>query len=146
MSALSKITPIYLSLLLAHFIFSFLNTIIWLSKIKSGIYTLPIDKIPLVNIFFKTPLIFETWWGFTMAAWTFNVPGYIVATVIVALAYKTSVDNYGVLYPAFVVGQITPLLTSMFFLYFKVGEFPNKQEWFALSLILMASAILANSR
>lgn len=146
MSALSKILPIYLSLIVANTVFNFLNITIWLSKIKSGVYTLPLDKIPIVNLIFNTAPVFQSWWKFTIAAWCFNVIGYIPATLIVAWAYKTSVDRYSVLYTAFVVNQIISIAIPMLFLYLQIGELPNKQEWFGLTLIFIASLIFANSR
>lgn len=146
MSGLFKIMPIYLLLFGAYMIFSFLNTYFWLSGIKFGSYTLPLNKIPILDLFFSVPLVFKTHWGFTVGAWVLNAPGYFFATLIVGWAYKISVDNYGVLYPAFIIGQIAPLITSMFFLYFRIGELPNMQEWLALVLIFIASFILINSR
>lgn len=135
MEALLKVLPIYVSLFISGIIFGFVNTTFWLSKVKSGMYT-----IPLVS------KVFETWWGFTLAVWCFNAPFYVTATLFVAYAYKTSVDNFGVLYSAFVIGHITSVIATMFFMYTQVGEMPNRKEWIALALVLVASLILANSR
>lgn len=146
MKDLLKILPIYGSLFLAGTIFSFVNITFWLSKLKSGIYTLPLSKIPFINLIFKTNPVFETWYGFTLAAWCFNIPYYIMATFFVGYAYKTSVVNYGVLYSAFVIGHITSVFTTMIFMYIQVGEVPNRNEWIALILTLMASLVLVSSR
>ena len=143
MSDLLKVLPIYGSLFLANVIFSCVNITFWLSKFKSGIYTLPLSQIPIVNLIFKVDPVFSTWWGFTLAAWSFNVlTTYVFATLLVGWAYKVSVDRYGVLYSAFVIGQIASVATHMLFFYLKAGEAPRKNDLIALILILVASFLI----
>ena len=136
MNTLSKVLPIYICFFLANIWFSLFNVTFWLSRIKTGVYKLPFfDKI------------FETWWGFTLAIWCFNaIFCYMGATLLVARAYKTSVDNFGVLMSAFVISQIVSTAVPLFFICTQTGEMPNRQEFIALGLILIASLILANSR
>jgi len=135
LNGLLKVLPIYVSLFIAGAIFSFVNITFWLSKIKSGVYVLPfIDHV------------FQKCWTFTLAAWCFNVPSYIIATLFVGYAYKTSVANYGILYSALVISNITSVFTMMFFMYIQTGEVPNKKEWMSLVLVLIASLLLTNSR
>lgn len=132
MSDLLKVLPIYILMFLANLLVAYFNVTILLSRIKSGVYQLPfIDKV------------FQTWWGFTLAAWAFNsIFCYVIATLLVTRAYKYSIDTYGVLISAFVISQIMSVTTHMFFFYLRAREMPTRNEGVALVLIVVAAYLI----
>ena len=135
MRDLLKLLPIYSISLLAQFIFNYFNFTFLFSKLKTGVYT-----VPFIGH------VFQSWWSFTIAAWLFNCIAYIPATVLVAWGYRISVENFGVIYLAMIIGQIASILTSILFIYLTTGEVPDRNSWIALTLVLVASVFVVYSK
>lgn len=115
--------------------FNYFNFQFIFSKIKSGKYTLP-----------WVEHVFEGWGTFTLAAWSFNILFcYIPATLLVAYTYKISVERYGGLSSAAIVGWIMNILTQVLFMRLLAGEKLNKNGWIAVAIVLMALPFAANS-
>ena len=166
MGVLWKLLPIYVVLLAAQLIFSWFNYTFLFSKIKSGVYRLPYFywvlagswvvfsaayyivapkfKSGFLRSFFADG-VFDSWWKFAVAAWMFNAPFYLAGTILVALSIKLSMENFGAVYTSIIIGQIITVLTTIFFMWYKMGELPNRNGWIALVLILIASIFAANS-
>lgn len=138
MKALLQLMPLYGVLLLAQLIFSWFNYNFLFSKIKSGVYQI---LIPFTEIMF----VFSSWHKFAIAAWLFNAPAYLIGTILVAFSIKLSVDDFGVAYVWVIASQVIAIATTMFFMWYKMGELPNRNGWIALILILLASIFSANS-
>lgn len=119
--------------LAASSIFSYFNFRFLFSRIKSGVYEVP---------FFGS---FDVWWKFVIAAWIFNAPFYVVGTLLVALSYKISSENFGTLYTAFIVSNVCGILMSVLFIRLTVGELPNRNGWIAMVLVLMSLLFAAYS-
>lgn len=134
MQVLFKLLPIYGVMLAAQLVFSWFNYTFLFSKMKLGVYYLPI-----VN------QTFTSWWKFAIAAWLFNAPAYVVGTILVALSIKLSVESFGVVYTSIIVGQIVTTITAIFFMWYRIGELPNRNGWIALTLVLLASIFAAYS-
>ena len=132
MSGLSKLLPIYGVSLVAQLLFNYFNFTFMFSRLKTGIYTLP-----FINYTFRS------WQSFTVAAWFFNWIAYVPATILVAWCYRLSVENFGVISKAMVIGQITSIMTSILFIYITTGEVPNHNAWIALLLVVIASIFVA---
>ena len=135
MRDLLKLLPIFGLSLAAQFWFNYFNFKFLFSKIKIGVYT-----VPFVNHVFE-------WLGtFTVAVWSFNaIFCYIPATIMVAYAYKLSVESFGGLSSAVIVGQVASILTSVLFMRLMAGEALNKNGWIAIILILLVLPFAANS-
>lgn len=81
-----------------------------------------------------------------MAAWSFNILFcYIPATLLVAYTYKISVERYGGLSSAVIVGWISNILTQVLFVRLLAGERLNRNGWIAVFIILMALPFAAHS-
>lgn len=133
MKDLLKLLPIYATLLGAQLIFNYFNYTFLFSKIKSGVY-----HVPLFGDF-------TSWWKFVIAVWIFNGPAYIIGTILVAWSVKISLTNFGVMYTSLIVGQVVTILVTVFFMWYSVGELPSKNGWIALILVFLASLFAANS-
>ena len=133
MKDLLKLLPIYAALLGAQLIFNYINYIFLFSKIKSGVY-----HVPLLGDF-------SSWWKFVVAVWLFNAPAYVLGTILMVWSVKLSLANFGVMYTSVIVAQIVSILTTIFFMWYKMGELPNRNGWIAFVLILLASVFAANS-
>jgi len=164
---LLKLLPLYAALLAAQLIFSWFNYTFLFAKIKSASYRLPFFYgvmfvnwiilsvlyyviIPTKNGFrifkpFLAEETFSSWWKLTVASWMFNAPAYILGTILVAWSIKMSMENFGVMYTSIIVGQIITVLCTVFFMWYKMGEFPNRNGWIAMVLILIASVFAAFS-
>ncbi len=138
MRDLSQLLPIYGVLLLAQLIFSWFNYTFLFSKIKTGVYQI---QIPFTEVLFT----FSSWSEFTAVAWLFNAPAYLVGTILVALSIKLSVDDFGVAYVWVIASQVVAIVTTIFFMWYKMGELPNRNGWIALMFVLLASIFSANS-
>ena len=133
MKAFLQVIPMYLILLLAHSIMSYGSYTFIFSKIKSGVYSLPILGE------------FTSWQWFTITAWLFAAMLYIPGTILVVLASRLSMKNSGSMYPWAIAGQIVPIITMIFFMYYRIGETPNRNGWIALLLVMIASVFAAYS-
>lgn len=135
MRDLLKLLPIYGLSLTAQLWFNYFNFKFLFSKIKTGDYTVP---------FFSH--VFQGLGTFTVAIWAFNaILCYIPATIIVSYAYKLSVENFGGLSSAVIVGLIASGVTSLLFMRLLAGETLNRNGWIAIALILLALPFAANS-
>lgn len=134
MQVLLKLLPIYVVMLAAQLVFGWFNYTFLFSRMKSGIYHLPV-----------VDQTFASWWKFAIAAWAFNAPAYIIGTILVALSVKLSVESFGVMYTSIIVGQVITVITTLFFMWYKIGELPNRNGWIALALVLLASIFSAYS-
>ncbi len=133
MKVLLKLLPIYATLLGAQFIMNYFNYTFLFSKIKSGVY-----HVPLFGDF-------TSWWKFVVAVWIFNGPAYIVGTILVAWSVKLSLTNFGVMYTSIIIGQVVTIITTLFFMWYRMGELPSRNGWIALILVFLASLFAANS-
>lgn len=133
MGAPLKLLSILVIQLVASAIFSYFNFKFLFSRIKSGVY-----EVPLLGSF-------DVWWKFIIAAWVFNIPFYVVGTLLVALSYKISLENFGTLYTAFIVSNVCGILMSVFFIHLTAGEVPNKNGWIAIVLVLASLLFAAYS-
>lgn len=133
MKDLLKLWPIYATLIVAQLIFNLLNYTFIYSKIKSGIY-----HVPLFGDF--TSLT-----KFTAAAWLTNALGYLVGTILVAWSVKFSLVNFGIMYTSVIVSQIITIIFTLFFMWYRMGELPTRNGWIALILVFFASLFAANS-
>ncbi len=135
MSDLLKLLPIYGLSLIAQLWYNYFNFKFLFSKIKLGDYTVPFSS----HVF--------QWLGtFTVVIWVFNaIFCYIPATIIVAYAYKLSVENFNGLSSALIVGQVASILTSVLFMRLMTGESLNRNGWIAIIIILLALPFAAHS-
>ena len=133
MKVILQLLPIYGVLLVAHLIFSWFNYTFLFSRIKSGVYHAPLFGD------------FTSWWKFVVAVWIFGAPAYVLGTILMVWSVKLSLTNFGIMYTSVVVAQIVTILTTIFFMWYKMGELPNRNGWIALILILLASTFAANS-
>lgn len=129
----SKLLQILVIQLLASAIFSYFNFRFLFSRIKYGVY-----EVPLFGSF-------DVWWKFIIAAWMFNTPFYVAGTLLMALSYKISSENFGTLYTAFIVSNVCGILVSIFFIRLTVGEMPNRNGWIAMTLVLASLFFAAYS-
>ncbi|MEK7076089.1 MAG: hypothetical protein AAB941_00280 [Patescibacteria group bacterium] len=133
MKVFLKLLPIYATLIGAQLIFSYFNYTFLFSRIKSGIY-----HVPLFGDL-------TSWWKFVVAVWVFNAPSYILGTILVAWSVKLSLTNFGVMYTSIIVGQVITIIMTLFFMWYKMGELPSRNGWIALGLVFLASLFAANS-
>lgn len=133
MRDLLKLLPIYATLLGAQLVMNYFNYTFLFAKIKSGIY-----HVPLFGDF-------TSWWKFVVAVWIFNAPAYILGTIFVAWSIKLSLVNFGVMYTSIIVGQVVTIITTLFFMWYRMGELPSRNGWIALILVFLASLFAANS-
>lgn len=133
MKDLLKLLPIYTILLGAQFLFSYVNYTFIFSKIKSGVYHLPLFGD------------FTSWWKFVLAAWLFNAPAFVLGTVLVVLSMKLSISNFGVVYVSVIASQIISIILTLFFMWYRMGELPTRNGWIALVLVFLASLFATNS-
>ncbi len=136
MKDLLKILPIYGVSFVAQIMFNFVNFTYFISRLKTGVYTIKVfDKL----------FTFNHWWTFTIAVWFYNAPVYIVATVLVAWAYVMSVRVFGDLSSGIIVGTIAYLATSLFFVRLRAGELPTRNGWIAIAMLILVSFFAAHS-
>lgn len=133
MKDLLKILPMYATIFFAQFIMSWGSYTFIFSKVKSGKYVLP---------FFGE---FESWQWFTVVAWSMASFLYIPGTILVVLASRFSMKNSGSMYPWAIAGQIVPIAITIFFMWYIIGEVPNRNGWIALALVMVASIFAAFS-
>lgn len=133
MKELLKLVPIYAILLSAQFLFSYVNYTFIFSKIKSGVYHLPLLGD------------FTSWWKFVIMAWFFNAPAFILGTVLVVWSMKFSFDNFGAVYTSIIASQIISVAMTVFFMWYRMGELPSRNGWIALVLVFIVSLFAANS-
>ena len=130
---LLKLLPIYTTLFSAQFIFSYVNYTFIFSKIKSGVFHLPLFGD------------FTPWWKFVIMAWLFNAPAFIFGTVLVVWSMKLSLDNFGAAYTSIIASQIISVIMTLFFMWYRMGELPSRNGWIALILVFIASLLTASS-
>ncbi len=128
-----KLFPIYLTLLGAQIIFSYVNFTFLFSKLKLGDYHNPLFGD------------FSSWWKFTIAVWVFNAPVYVLGTVLVAWSVKLSLNNFGDMYTSVIIGQVIIVVVTLFFMWYRMGELPSRNGCIALILVFVASLFAANS-
>ncbi len=133
MRVLLKLLPIYATLMGAQLVMNYFNYTFLFSKIKSGIFNVPLFGD------------FTSWWKFVIAAWIFNAPAYIIGTILVAWSVKLSLTNFGVVYTSIIVSQVVTILVTLFFMWYRMGELPSRNGWIALILVFLASLFAANS-
>lgn len=121
-----KLAYILIIQVISSALFSYFNFQFLYSKLKSGTYALPFIGQ------------FDAWWKFVVAAWLFNAPIYIVGTLLTALSYKVSLDNFGTLYTAFIISHVCSILLSVFFIRLTAGEVPNQNGWIAITLVILS--------
>ena len=135
MGDLLKILQILVISLVAQTWFTYFNLTFWLSKLKSGIYDVPLFGWK-----------FDSWLSFTLGAWFFNsIYCYIWATLLIGWCYTISIKDSSGLYPAFLVIQLASFMVSVMFMRLIVGETPNRNGWIVIALILLAIPFAAHS-
>lgn len=127
MKALFQGLTIYAIMFLAQFIMSWGSYTFIFSKVKSNKYTLPLFGE------------FQSWQWFTVVAWSMASMLYIPGTILVVLASRYSMRNSGSMYPWAIAGQMVPIGITMFFMWYRIGELPNRNGWIALILVMLAS-------
>lgn len=133
MKELLKLLPIFATLIGAQLIFNFINYTLIYPKIKSGVY-----HVPLFGDF--TSLT-----GFAAASWLIGTPGFLVGTILVAWSVRLSFFNFGVMYTSVIISQIITTISTLFFMWYRMGELPTRNGWIALVLVFLASLFAANS-
>lgn len=135
MNAFLQMWPIYGLSIITGLWFNFFNFKFLFSKIKSGQYTVPYTKH-----------VFEWLTTFTLGAYGFNLLFcYLPATILTAYAYKISVEKFGGLASASIVGWVTNILASVLFMRLLAGEKLNRNGWIAVIIVFIALPFAANS-
>ena len=133
MKDLLKILPMYGVMFLAQFIMSWGSYTFIFSRVKSGKYILPLFGE------------FSSWQTFTVVAWLMASILYIPGTILVVWAVRMSLKNSGSMYPWAIAGQMVPIFITMFFMWYRIGEVPNRNGWISIVLVITASIFAAFS-
>lgn len=121
--------------LVAQIWFTYFNVTFWLSRLKSGVYYVPVFN-----------WTFNHWLTFTFGVWFFNaIFCYIWATPLIGWAYHISLGYSKGLYFGFLLIQVASFLTSVYFMHLIVGETPNRNGWIVILLLLLAIPFTAHS-